>query len=33
LITEVRPLDDVQAAFENIENQPSGIKTLIDCSS
>lgn len=33
LITEVRPLDEVQAAFEEIEKQPSGIKTLISCAS
>lgn len=32
LITEIRPLDAVQSAFEAIETQPSGIKTLIRCS-
>ena len=31
LITEVYPIESVQAAFEAIESAPEGIKTLIRC--
>jgi len=31
LITKVYPIDEVQAAFETIENHPEGIKYLIKC--
>ena len=32
LITEVRPIDDVQQTFETIDANPDGIKYLIQCS-
>lgn len=32
LITEIKPIAEVQSAFEQIESNPSGIKTLIRCS-
>jgi 2-desacetyl-2-hydroxyethyl bacteriochlorophyllide A dehydrogenase len=32
LITEIRPLDDVAAAFAAIEKRPDGVKTLIRCA-
>ena len=31
LITEVRPIDDVQKVFERIDSSPEGMKTLIRC--
>jgi 2-desacetyl-2-hydroxyethyl bacteriochlorophyllide A dehydrogenase len=31
LITQVLPIDEVQAAFEAIDANPDGIKSLIDC--
>lgn len=31
LITEIRPLDEVVEAFESIDANPAGIKTLIQC--
>jgi threonine dehydrogenase-like Zn-dependent dehydrogenase len=31
LITEVRPIRDVQQTFELIDSSPDGIKYLIDC--
>ncbi|PWJ58024.1 2-desacetyl-2-hydroxyethyl bacteriochlorophyllide A dehydrogenase [Dyadobacter jejuensis] len=31
LISEVRPLSAIQEAFEAIDNNPAGIKTLLDC--
>ena len=31
LITKMYPIDDVQAAFETIEDHPEGIKYLIKC--
>ncbi|MGX5856535.1 zinc-dependent alcohol dehydrogenase [Dyadobacter jiangsuensis] len=31
LITEVRPLRDIQRAFEEIDLNPSGMKVLLDC--
>ena len=33
LITEIKPIAEVQSAFEQIESNPSGIKTLIRCSA
>ena len=33
LITEISPITEVQSAFEKIEKNPSGIKTLIKCSA
>ena len=33
LITQVRPIDEVQQAFEAIDANPDGIKYLIDCSA
>ena len=32
LITQVMPIDKVQEAFEAIDANPDGIKTLIQCS-
>ncbi|MEE2659696.1 MAG: alcohol dehydrogenase catalytic domain-containing protein [Candidatus Latescibacterota bacterium] len=32
LITEVRPIEEVQATFDMIDANPDGIKYLIDCS-
>ena len=31
LITEVRPLSDIQQVFEDIDKQPDGMKILMDC--
>lgn len=31
LVTRISPIDEVQAAFESIDNNPDGIKHLIDC--
>lgn len=32
LVTDRRPLGDIQAAFEALENSPIAMKTLIDCA-
>jgi threonine dehydrogenase-like Zn-dependent dehydrogenase len=31
LITQVKPLDEIQALFEEIDRHPSGMKSLVDC--
>ncbi len=33
LISEVQPLGNIQQAFEQIDKNPAGIKTLLDCQS
>ncbi|WNJ19077.1 alcohol dehydrogenase catalytic domain-containing protein [Pontibacter sp. G13] len=33
LITQVRNLDDIQAVFEEIDNNPAGMKYLINCQA
>lgn len=33
MITRVEPLDQIQAAFENLDSSPNAMKILIDCQS
>lgn len=33
MITRVEPLDDIQAAFENLDATPNAMKVLIDCQA
>jgi len=33
LITEVRPLGEIQGVFEDIDKNPSGMKVLLDCQA
>lgn len=32
MITDVQPLSNIQTVFENIDNNPDGMKVLMDCS-
>ena len=31
MITDVQPLTNIQQVFENIDNNPDGLKVLMDC--
>lgn len=31
LITDIQPLSGIQKVFEDIDNNPSGLKVLMDC--
>ncbi|MEO0338581.1 MAG: Zn-dependent alcohol dehydrogenase, partial [Bacteroidota bacterium] len=33
IITKVEPLSKIQQAFENIDQQPDGMKVLLDCQA
>jgi len=33
MITDVQPLSNIQQVFENIDNNPNGMKVLMDCQS
>ncbi len=33
MITDVQPLSNIQQVFENIDNNPDGLKVLMDCQS
>jgi len=33
LITKVSPLTDIQSVFEGIDNNPDGMKVLLDCQN
>lgn len=33
MITDVQPLSNIQQVFENIDNNPDGMKVLMDCAS
>ncbi|MGB5668477.1 MAG: zinc-binding dehydrogenase, partial [Maribacter sp.] len=32
MITDVQPLSNIQKVFENIDNNPDGMKVLMDCN-